>query len=208
LAYGRDDWPGDEGILKSLSADKRLLDADPAFGFLPEEWLDSDLNHACTTDLVTSELPAGESLVQRRGWDTLGSYGMPPAPGSYTVQAAFSYMSRGAPPAGDEAIDAFSVDVTVAVEVVGPKIDYVSPGEAVDALLSDESFRSHLADAPRELWNGRELRFVDNTWELVLFLTASDRDVEPVEAIVATVDARSGVVLSVRREDRTSPPGG
>lgn len=37
---------------------------------------------------------------------------------------------------------------------------------------------------------------------------ASDTETEPVEAIVGSVDALSGVVLETRREARTRPPGG
>jgi len=130
LRPGRDDWPGGEGILKLVTVDERLVEADPAYGFLPQEWLDRDGNFGCTTDLVVSELPAGESLVQRRGWDTLGYYGMPPALGTYTVDASFGFMSRGAPPSGDD-VDADEPSVTLALPILveGPEVEYVSPGE-------------------------------------------------------------------------------
>lgn len=96
-----------------------------------------------------SELPAGESLVQRGGWDTLAFHDMPPPPGAYTVDATFLFMSRGEPPAPEAGTDQFSVVVTVPLVVEGPEVDYVSPGEPVDALLSDDGFRALLADAPR-----------------------------------------------------------
>jgi hypothetical protein len=207
LEYGREDWPSDEGILKMLTLFPLEADAGPVFSFLPEEWLDSDLNHGCTTDLVISEVLPGESLVQRRGWDTLGHFGMPPAPGSYTVVGEFDYMARGERPSFDEEVDEFSVEVPLAITVEGPEIDYVSPGEALDAILSDEGFQSLLADAPRGLWNGQELQYLDGAWEFALYLTESETEVEPVEAIVARVDVRSGVVLDVTREPRTRPPG-
>ena len=210
LRPGRDDWPGDEGILKLVTVDERLAESDPAHGFRPEEWLDVEANFACTSDLVTSELAAGESLVHRVGWDTLGPYEMPPPPGSYTVDATFGFMSRGEPPSAGEpvAIDRFTVATTVPLVVEGPATDLVSPGEAVDALLSDEGFRALLADAPRDLWVQSDLRFVEARWELVLYLSASGTEVEPVEALVGTVDARSGVVVDAVREPRTRPPGG
>ena len=208
LDYGRDDWPGEEGILKMLTVDRRQFDEPLPFSFLPDSWLDSEANFACTTDFVVSEVLPGEILTDRRGWDTEGIYGMPPGPGAYTVDATFHYLTRGAPPVGDEPIDAFSVGVTIPIVVEGPAIDYVSPGIAVDAILADEAFRELLADAPRGLWNGQDLEYTDNTWEFALYLTASDREIDPVEAIVATVDARSGAVLGVVREPRTQPPGG
>ena len=203
---GRDDWPGDEGVLKLVTVDERLADTDPSYGFTPQEWLDREGNFGCTTDLVVSELPAGGSLVQVRGWDTLGHYSMPPSPGGYTVDATFAFMSRGEEPSPVDATDRFSVTVSVPLVVDGPEIDLLSPGEAVDALLSDQRFRTLLADAPRDLWVQQDLTFVDSRWELVLYLSASDTEVEPVDALVGIVDARSGVVLDAMREPR--PPGG
>jgi hypothetical protein len=119
-----------------VTVDARLTDADAVFSFLPEEWLDFEGNLGCTSDLVISELQAGDSLVQRLGWDTLGYYDRPPTPGGYTVDATFDFTSRTVPPAGQEAIDEFSVVLTLPIVVEGPEIDYVSPGEAFDALLS------------------------------------------------------------------------
>ena len=208
IEYGREDWPGDEGTLKMLTLHPLEADADPVFSFLPEPWLDSDLTHGCTTDFVISEVLPGESLVQRRGWDTLGHFRMPPAPGGYTVEAAFQYMARGERPSFEEDIDAFSVEVSLAITVDGPEIDYVSPGEAIDAMFSDERFGSFLADAPPEVRNGRNLHYTGGVWELAIFVTESESEVEATEAIVATVDARSGVVLGVGREERERPPGG
>lgn len=210
LGPGRDDWPGDEGILKLVTVDQRLTESDPEFGFLPEEWLDQEGSFGCTTDFVVSELAAGASLVQRRGWDTLGHHGMPPAPGVYTVDASFTFISRGEPPAfADGEPDEFpAIGTTVPLIVEGTEIEYVSPGEAVDALLSDQGFRSLLADAPRNLWVQSDLTFMGGQWEMVVYLSASSREVEPVEALVGIVDARSGVVVEAVREPRTRPPGG
>lgn len=208
LEHGRDDWPGDEGILKLVSLEGRRGDEDPLYGFLPEEWLDREGTFGCTTDLRVSELPAGGSLVQRRGWDTLAQHGMPPSPGSYTVEATFAFMSRGEEPSFEAGVDDFLVNVEVPLTVLGPEVDYVSPGEAVDALLSDDGFRRLLADAPRDQWVQSSLTFLDDRWELVLFLSASDLEVEPIEALVGTVDARSGIVIDAGREPRTRPPGG
>lgn len=208
LERGREDWPGDEGNLKLVALEGRQGDDDPVYGFMPEEWLDREGNFGCTTDLRVSELPAGESLVQQRGWDTLGLHRMPPSPGSYTVETTFAFMSRGVEPSSEAGVDDFSVQVAVPLIVLGPEIDYVSPGEAVDALLSDEGYRRLLTDAPRDLWVQSSLTFLDDRWELVLYLSASDDEVEPSDALVGTVDARSGIVIDVGREPRARPPGG
>lgn len=207
LRPGREDWPGDQGILKLVSVHEYETKVDPAYPFQPEGWLDSE-GMGCTSDLLTSELPAGESLVHRVGWDTMGPHDMPPPPGNYTVEAIFAFMSRGAPPVGPEAVDEFAVTLAMPMVIEGPPIDYVSPGEAVDALLSDEAFRALLEDAPRDLWVESRLTFVDRHWELVLYLTHSSLEVEPVEAIVGLVDARSGTPIEVVREPRTRPQGG
>ncbi len=208
LSYGRDDWPGENGILKSVTVDERITDFDPAYGFLPAEWLDFEGDIGCTSDLVVSELAPGESLVGELGWDTLGYYGMPPPPGSYTVDAAFHFMSRGAPPPQEAGTDVFSVDLTLPIAIDGPNVDYVSPGEAFDALLADDAFQARLADAPRGRWLRSGIEFADGRWETALYLSASDAKVEPVEAIVARIDADSGEVLDVALEDRTQVPGG
>lgn len=207
LEYGRDDWPGEGSILKSVTVDERIGTVDPSFGFLPASWLDFEGTMGCTSDLVISELPAGESIAQDVGWDTLGYYDMPPPPGSYTVDATFGFMSRGAVPDVNQVDDEFVVDLTLAIVVEGPEIDYVAPGEAFDALLADEAYRTLLGDVPRRMWLQSDILFVDGRWETALYFSARTSDSDLIEAIVATVDGRSAVVLGVSREER-SPPGG
>lgn len=207
LPYGRDDWTGDDGILKRVTVDAQLSEADPVYHLLPEEWLDFEGMFGCTADFVISELPAGDRLVQRSGWDALGYYDMPPSPGAYTLDATFNFLSRGTRPSTDDAIDEFSVALSLPLLVEVPEIDYITAGEAFDVLLSDEEYRTHLADAPRERWLQSDITFVGGQWEAALYLSVSDPD-EPVEALVARVDARSGAVLDVRLEVRTRPGGG
>lgn len=202
-SYGREDWPGESGTLKLVTVDQRTSGFDPEFSFLPAEWLDSDENFACTSDLAISELAPGESLPQQLGWDTLGLYGMPPPPGSYTVDAAFHFMSRGGRPAPEAGTDAFSVDLTLPIAIDGPEVDYLSPGEAVDALLADPAFQEHLAGAPQRRWLQSDIEFADGRWQTALYIQASATEVEPVLAIVATIDARTGVVGDVGLETRS-----
>ncbi len=202
-SYGREDWPGDSGVLKQVMVDKRTTGSDPEFSFLPAEWLDSDENFACTSDLQVSELAPGESLPQQLGWDTLGHYEMPPPPGSYTVDATFHFMSRAAPPRGEVGTDAFSVHLTVPLAIDGPEVDYLGPGEAVDALLADPAYQAQLADAPLRRWLQSDIEFADGRWETALYFKASATEVEPVQALVATIDARTGAVSDVGRETRS-----
>jgi len=207
LEPGRDDWPGDDGVLKRVTVGERIATADTAYSFVPAAWLDFEGTMGCTSDFVTSEVAAGDSLVQQVGWDTLSYYDMPPRPGSYTVDVTFGFMSRGPPPEGDGG-DALSVDLSLAIVVEGPEIDYVAPGEAFDALLADEAFRAELAEVPRRMWLQSDILFVDGRWETALYFSARTSDSDPIEAIVAIVDAQSGVVVSVSREARTPPGGG
>jgi len=208
MPYGRDDWPGEEGILKNVTVDNRLADADPVYSFLPEGWLDFEGNMGCTSDLVVSELPAGESLVQRLEWDTMAHYEMPPSPGMHTVDAVFSFMSRGAFPAAEEAVDQFAVEVPLPIIVEGPEVVFIGPGEAVDALLADDRYSALLTDAPRDRWVQSSIAFVDGRWEAALYLSEDDTVIDPVEALVGTVDAQTGEVIGVGMEERTRPPGG
>jgi hypothetical protein len=208
LRHGRTDWPDDLGILKSVTVDERLSNVDLTHAFRPEGWLDFEGNIGCTSDLQISEVPPGEVLVQRLEWDAYGYYGMPATPGSYALEATFGFMSRGMPPTGDEAIDAFIVRVGGTLTVEGEDVGYVHPGEAFDALLEDSNYRELLTDAPRGLWVESALDFVNERWEAVLYLSASDTEVEPVRALVGIVDARTGEVLSAGFEQRTRPGGG
>jgi hypothetical protein len=208
LRHGRTDWPGDVGILKSVTVDERLSTVDLTHAFSPEGWLDFEGNMGCTSDLRISELPAGGTLVQLLEWDAYGYYGMPAEPGVHTLEATFSFMSRGMPPTGDEEVDSFSVRAGLALTVEGADVEYVHPGEAVDALLEDSAYRGLLADAPRGLWIESDLDFIDDRWEAVLYLSASDTEVEPVRALVGVVDARTGEVLDASFEQRTRPGDG
>lgn len=208
LRFGRMDWEGEIGILKSVTVDRRLSTEDQTLGFWPEGWLDFEGNMGCTSDLVTSELRAGEVLVQRLEWDAYGYYGMPATPGTYSLEAAFDFMSRGAPPTGEEPIDAFVVRAGGTLTVEGEDVGYLHPGEAMDALLEDPGYLGLLADAPRSLWVESSLEFVDDRWEAVLWLSASDTSVDPVRALVGVVDARTGEVLDAAFEQRTRPGGG
>jgi hypothetical protein len=83
------------------------------------------------------------------------------------------------------------VGVQVSLDVEGPARDYISPGEALDLLLADETFIRLLAENPRTQWNSSTLRWGDEAWQLEIAQEASHG------SLVATVDAISGAVSGV-----------
>ena len=203
LDAGRDDWPGDLGILK------RILTPDdpvqPRF-FLAEERVGTDMGNGCFAIRVPEELPEGGAVDHRAAWDTDAYMGMPPIPGVYTVEVIFTF-TRGAP---FETADRQMVTATLPLTVEGQHIDWLSPEQAIDALLSDERFVDLLADAPRDQWLHNSISFEEDRWVVTLKLGTSPVDpVDPVPdaALIGAIDARSGLVLEVRRETYKAPEG-
>jgi hypothetical protein len=190
-SYGAE-WPGEAGILKRITVD------DPdmlGYGFVPEVAVDVEGNWGCTSDLVPDEIKPGGRLSARFAWDTIGTNGMPPAAGRYIAESVFTYAGRGdvspdADPFGKR------VGVQVSLDVQGPDREYVSPGEALDLLLSDATFIRLLADNPRTQWNSSTLRWDDEAWHLEIAQES------PHGSVVGTVDAITGAVSDVRVESR------
>lgn len=137
-----------------------------------------------------SVLPHGVRTSESLAWDTIGQGGMPPPGGRYIAESTFGYMGRGSV-SPDAHPAAHEVSVRVALDVEGSARDYLSPGEAIDQLLADPEFIRQLAANPRERWTGSALTWQDEQWMLELRLQGPD------EALVATVDAISGVVSGV-----------
>jgi hypothetical protein len=198
LGYGRYDWAGELEILKIITVDgyeasETTIRApgDMVARFTPEPWVDATGNMGCTTDLVIDRVVPGAELSYRAAWDAVGLHDLPMRPGAYEAKARFNYMSRGAEPGyGEE--DFKHVGVQVPLIVDSPLVDRLGPGEAVDRVLEDEVFLDLLEEAPRVgRWTGSTLHFDDGRWVMTLFLE------NPVEAIVATVDASTGQVLEV-----------
>jgi hypothetical protein len=190
--YGAE-WPGEAGILKRITID------DPdvwLFGFVPEAMVDFEGNWGCTSDLVPDEILPGERLSHRFAWDTVGINGMPPPGGRYVAESVFAYQGRGDV---DGDADPFRkrVGVQVSLDVEGPSREYVSPGEAVDLLLADETFIQLLADNPRTQWNSSTLRWVAESWQLEIAQEV------PYDPLVATVDAITGAVSGVEVRPRS-----
>jgi hypothetical protein len=159
-------------------------------GFVPEQFVDLDGNWGCTTQLIRDEIQPGERRTHRFAWDTDGMNGMPPPGGRYVAESIFVYQGRGDLPSDGDRSEK-QVRVQVSLDVEGPARDYVSPGEAMDLLLADETFIRLLADNPRTQWNSSTLRWLDEAWQLEIAQEASHG------SLVATVDAISGAVSGV-----------
>jgi len=208
LDPGRGDWPGDAGILKSVVVWVRPEVLELGYAFQPEGWLDFDGAMGCTTDYHVSELRSGERLTSVAEWDTEAWYGIPPAPGAYAIEVTFAFESRGQPPSGDQEPNPLSVTVDVPLTVVGPDVEYISPGIAFDALLADPDYQAQLASITRYDWSRSDLRFDAGRWVAAVYLGRDSSWSDPVPTIVGTVDARTGEVLGVTVAERVRPAGG
>jgi hypothetical protein len=194
LGYGRDDWIGELEILKFITVATEVPSVsagEAVAGFTPEPWVDVVGNMGCTSDLVTDMVAPGAQLAYRAAWDADGPHEFPMQPGAYEAEATFYWMSREAP-SGLEPPEFKPVAVSAPLTVDTPPVEHLGPGEAVDRVLEDPGFLDLLEEAPRiGRWTGSTLHYVEGMWVMRLFLE------NPVEAIVATVDASTGQVLEV-----------
>jgi hypothetical protein len=186
------DWPGDAGVLKRVAVDSPDV---LQFAFAPEESLDVEGAFGCTSDLVWDEIQPEQRLTNRFFWDTVGPNGMPPPGGRFVAEATFGYAGRGDLPQNSDPF-ARSLTVAVSLDVEPPDTDYLSPGEAMDALLADTTFVRLLAEAPRERWTEARLQWAGDAWDFALHLDS------PNERLVATVDVVTGAVSGVAVVER------
>jgi hypothetical protein len=204
LGYGRHDWPGELGVLKSVTVylPLELEEGAAAAGFTPERWVDQVGLFGCTTELRIDRIAPGAQITARMAWDAIGPHRLPTPPGDYLLASEFQYIGRGdaAPPeVGPTNRKAVAIQVSVTVDT--PAIDYLGAGEAVDRLLEHQPFLDLLEDAPRiGRWTGSYLHFMDGVWMMALYLE------NPEEAIVATVDAVTGEVTGVVLDEDPPDP--
>lgn len=208
LDYGRDDWRGENEILKRVTVGWHSTNQDPGWYFMPEAWLDFAGTMGCTSDYVLSEIVPGELLTHVVEWDAQGEHGAPPPPGTYPIVATFAFESRGEPPGFEDEPEPQVVSLQMTLVIEGPALDYISPGVAFDALLEHDGYQGLLADAPRRMWVSSDIQLEGSRWVAALFLDPEDDASPPTEAIVGEVDARTGEVLRVAREPRTHPNDG
>jgi hypothetical protein len=181
------EWPGEAGVLKSVTVDD--IDA-WRFGFVPEWAVDREGSWGCTSDLVPDEIRPGERRSARFAWDTDGMNGMAPPGGLYIAQSVFGYQGRGDIDPNADPLRK-QVAVQVLLDVRGLEREYIPPGEAVDLLLEDAAFTQLLAENPRTQWTSSTLRWDNETWHLEIAQRA------PHGSVVATVDAITGEVSDV-----------
>jgi hypothetical protein len=145
------------------------------------------------------DLVPGGVLTYRAAWDTSTWQGMPMRPGEYRVEAAFlvdgrgDYDSTGSRPEVNE-LHRVSVPFTV----TGPDEHWISAGLAMDAIFAD----ARRQEVPLVVEAGHEeLRFIDGVWVMHLYARYPDfGSGEPVEALVARVDGRTGDVLGIAHD--------
>jgi hypothetical protein len=195
IPYGRSDWSSG---LDSLKRELVQNAEDGHHQFLPEELL-GQVTWGCFMSDNIEDLVPGGVLTYRAAWDTATWQGMPMRPGEYRVEAAFlvdgrgDYASTGSRPEVDELHR-----VSVSLTVTGPDEHWVSAGLAMDAIFAEARHQ----EIPLVGEEGhQELRFVDGVW--VMHLHARFPDIgsdEPVEALVARVDGRTGDVLGIAHD--------
>lgn len=186
-----------------LSATPEEFERPPIPEFTPAEWVDREGNFACTTDWKLGTLTPGATATYVAAWDHVGPYEMPVPPGAYRISGMFRYYGRGSEPPDN--VDALQpearVGATIDYEVRGSLPDYISPGEAIDAALSDDRFFQQ-ATQTRDRWLGSRVEFGDDAWLFSVDLG------EPEESLIATIDPVSGRVTDVSVVPRTEPPDG
>lgn len=205
IDLGRDDWPGDFGIFKNgLIADEQppSLIPDRRRAFSAEERVESG-SLGCFAVLGTEELAEGDSATHRAAWDTDDFKGMPPMPGTYTVEITFEFW-RGTEPDLPPDTEPETVALQIPLVVEGPEVHWISPGVAIDALLADARLVAILDEHPRELWRGGEIAFEDGTWIATYWFANARADDEPSARLVGAIHARTGQVEDVRLEN--APP--
>jgi hypothetical protein len=193
---GRADWPPDLASLKLETIADDGPSSDHRYPFVSEDQFEHGPG-VCWTNLIINSLPEGGTLVHRATWDTVAAFGLPPAPGRYTVETGFSYLSRGAPPVGATADLLKRIDLSMPWEVEGPTVDYLSPGEAMDQLLADATLLELLEPVVPERWFESAITFGEERWTFELTVAVAPDSHVVTGSIRATIDARTGDVTDV-----------
>src|SRR5262249_41452820 len=116
--------------------------------------------------VISSEVAAGESVKVNGTWKAQIIPGIDAPPGRVPFRVNVPYEQQNAPPSyppdyhgphGSWTPMFKGLTVEGAFEVVGEARTLVSPGEAIDGLLSDRTFASWLAESPASSWSGANL---------------------------------------------------
>jgi hypothetical protein len=181
-------WPGEAGVLKSVTVSTEML------GFLPPQALERpEVAFGCPADLRVNELQSGETTEAVAVWPATSELGVPVPGGRYTIKASFPFLARLATGEfkGDPLDDRNPIVVQTAIDV-DPPSQTASPYVATDAILADPRFAAWLATVPRQRWTSSQLRYGGGMWTLTLNLDA------PAERGIVMVDATTGAVSELR----------
>lgn len=178
-------WPGDLGILKSVSLFGGLG------GFVPPEALVQGRPMlSCPADLRVNELASAETVSAEAIWTTSHVNGLPAVPGPYVVSVSFPFLARqnAGPFPGDPLADRRPIDVQLPFVVEGSPVVAISQGQAIDAALGHGPFAAWLTDVPRARWNEGRMDYANGAWVFTLRVGG------PEERAIVTIDATSGAV--------------
>jgi hypothetical protein len=157
-----------------------------------------DLSTGCFPETGAIELAPGTTRTDELAWRPTGPLGMPLPPGTYEVRAHFRRVLESNP---NVAVPD-TASVVIPIEVVGPSIDYLDPGLAIDVALADAEFRGLLEEVRRERWMRTNMEFEDEVWRITVPIGEQSAWNTLDYTIVAEIDATGGEVLDVRVVDR------
>jgi hypothetical protein len=203
LPSGRD-WTG-----RAAEAKAFLLAGGPGGGI--GGWIRAG-GVSCGEGLETvRQLQIGDHATTKISWVPSYIQGVPIAPGQVPI-AVSMLVGPPMPEFGKEVLGTYGeLRAESSVEVTGSAASFVTQGEAVDAVLTDQRFLDWLNETPIEEWRtGRVfLEYIDSkpqgivpagsSWEVDLFRGESTA----TEWAIAFVDPATGDLLSLTLCDRS-----
>jgi hypothetical protein len=157
-------WDGAAGFFKTL-----VWMPGPAesIAFIQDErFVDRGGVVACPADLGVNDIKPGERLEMKAAWDGEVS-GVVATAGPARVTASFPYLGQGGegdllgrPPQ--------PIEAAIDVDVVDGGVRLRSPGEAIDAALSNPGFAAWVTGEPKERWQGVSLEARGHTLDVIL----------------------------------------
>jgi hypothetical protein len=202
LDMGREDWPANLDLFKSVLTPEPYS-PDRHREFEAEAVVNAGSSGGCPPavdpdDLPDSpDVPEGTSISHRAAWDSADYMAMPPPPGLYNVNATFSFW-RGTFPEGQPDGEPQTIRATVSLVVEGEEIGWLSPEQAIDALLADPRFAEVLAATPPSRWADYGIAFDRDSWVVSLDIGTPPGNLSEPD-LVGVVDARTGRVLEIER---------
>jgi hypothetical protein len=183
-------WPSEELQNLKFSLMDIPVDLDGEIILLPDYFVASDrlagLSNSCyAINRRGEELGPGEVRTDVLAWRAEGPLGMPLQPGTYLVNATFSAFGGPDGPS-----------LSIPIEVVGPDVDYLDPGEAMDVVLSNAEFVDlyRAARAREPGFRESTFEFIDERWVVTLEIGDQFMSAPSDYTLVADVDAITGEI--------------